>query len=320
MGTVGIIANPHAGKDLRRLTSAAGQVSDGAKIDIVRQCTLGALEGGAEQVLIAADRSGIAERATNRLDDRVQLFEGPATGSRLDSVDAARQLRKRDVSAVIGLGGDGTCRDLATGWPQIPLIAISTGTNNMYPRALNPTAAGLAAGQLASSAAGLSVDEVSVESKRIVVDDGVAERYALVDLALVATNAVGARAVVDEGSLRWVLACLATPASTGLSSIAGQAVTIDHDDPGAVMVTLGPGGTTRRAALSPGEFRTFSEISSQLVSEGLTIDLAGDGVLAFDGERECPLVPGTSAHVDRLGPQHIDIDRTLSLALNRKGP
>ena len=317
MGTVGIIANPHAGKDLRRLTSAAGQVSDGAKIDIVRQCTLGALEGGAEQVLISADRSGIAERATHRLDERVQLFEGPATGSRLDTVDAARQLRKREVAAVIGLGGDGTCRDLATGWPQIPLIAISTGTNNMYPRSLNPTASGLAAGRLASGA--FTVDEVSVESKRIVVDDGVAERYALVDIALVATNAVGARAVVDEDSLRWVLACLATPASTGLSSIAGQTTTIGHGDAGAVLVTLGPGGTKRRAALSPGEFRTFSELSSQLIDEGMTIELDGDGVLAFDGERESPLTAGTSAHVDRLGPQHIDIDRTLSLGLNRKG-
>ncbi len=317
MGIVGIIANPHAGKDLRRLTSAAGQVSDGAKIDIVRQSIIGSLEGGAEQVLIAADRSGIAERAGRRLDSRVELIEGPGTGSRLDSVDAARQLRKRDARVVIGLGGDGTCRDMVTGWPQIPLIAISTGTNNVFPRALNPTASGLAAGHLAAGSVALR--DVAVESKRIVVHDGTDERYALVDLALIDTNAVGARAVVDEGSLRWVLACISTPASTGFSSVAGQIRTLDQNDVGAIMVKLGAGGRAVRAALSPGEFRTLSEISATRVDEGSMVDLGGQGVLAFDGERECPFVAGTKAHVDRLGPLHIDIDRTLSIALDRKG-
>ena len=40
---------------------------------------------------------------------------------------------RHDAGAVVALGGDGTCRDVAIGWPDAPLIAISTGTNNVFP-------------------------------------------------------------------------------------------------------------------------------------------------------------------------------------------
>ena len=177
MGSVGIVANPQSGKDLRRLSSAAGHVSDGVKVDIVRQLTLAALEAGAEHVVLAADRSNIAARAIIGIDDGVELLEGPASGSRLDSVDAAEQMRKREVTTVIGLGGDGTSRDLASGWPAIPLIAMSTGTNNAFPHMLNPTAAGLAAGYLAAGA--VPIPDVSIESKRIVID-GLSKSFELI--------------------------------------------------------------------------------------------------------------------------------------------
>ena len=52
---------------------------------------------------------------------------------------------KAETGAVVALGGDGTCRDVATGWPEAPLIAISTGTNNVFPTAVDGTTAGVAA-------------------------------------------------------------------------------------------------------------------------------------------------------------------------------
>lgn len=322
MGSVGIVANPQSGKDVRRLSSAAGQVSDGVKVDTVRQVTLAALEGGADLVLLAADRSNIAARAINGIGDRVELVEGPATGSRLDSIDAAEQMRKRDVTVTIGLGGDGTCRDLATGWPSMPLIAMSTGTNNAYPKMLNPTAAGLAAGHLAAGS--VAVADVASDSKRIVIDDGDREHYALVDVALIQTNAVGARAVTDSASVRWVLACLAQPTSTGLSSVVARNQLVGPDDDGAVMVMLasaddGNAGEPVRAPLSPGEFSTVWVTDTQHVPEGDSVELSGTGVLAFDGERECLFREGTVAHVDRLGPQVIDVGATLQRALDPEG-
>ena len=47
-GVVGLVANPMAGKDIRRLVSAASPVSDMAKIGIIRRALIGAFEGGAE--------------------------------------------------------------------------------------------------------------------------------------------------------------------------------------------------------------------------------------------------------------------------------
>lgn len=312
MRPVGIIANPQSGKDLRRLTSAAGQVSDGVKVDIVRQLVLGALEAGVERVLLTADRGNLGARASVEFDSRVELLDGPATGSRLDSVDGAEQLAKHDA-VVIGLGGDGTSRDLATGWPGLPLIALSTGTNNVFPKVLNPTAAGLAAGHIATG--NVALDDVAVESKRIVVVDGVRERCALVDVALIGTNAVGARAVTDPSTVRWVLAAIAEPATTGLSTIAAQVGRRSRTDPGALLVRLGPGGRTVRAATSPGEFHTLEVTEVIEVEEGEEVALNGIGVLAFDGEREVPLSPGSVAIVDRLGPLLIDVDATLRAAV-----
>ena len=44
MSTVGLIANPLAGKDVRRFVSAASVNSDRNKIEILKRCVLGALE------------------------------------------------------------------------------------------------------------------------------------------------------------------------------------------------------------------------------------------------------------------------------------
>lgn len=314
MTTVGIVANPQSGKDLRRLTSAAGQVSDGAKIDVVRQVTLAALEAGADDVLLAADRSDIAARAIDGLGSRTELIDGPATGSRHDSVDAAKTLASRGVSVVVGLGGDGTCRDLATGWPGLPLIAMSTGTNNVFPQMLNPTAAGLAAGSIASGR--VHAADVAEACKRIVVTNGDSVRYALVDIALVDTFAVGARAVTDAATLRWVLACRAEPTSTGLSAIAARAGIRTAADDGALFVRLGATGRAVRVPLSPGSFDEVAIAAVEPVAEGQSIDLTGRGVLAFDGERECLLESGATATVDRLGPRLVDVAATLHRALS----
>jgi len=314
---VGIVVNPQSGKDLRRLTSAAGQVSDGVKVDTVRQLILGALEAGVERVLLPSDRSSIGTRAARGLDARVRLFEGPSTGSRLDTIDAAKQLAK-DEAIVVGLGGDGTARDLATGWPGLPLIALSTGTNNVFPSVLNPTAAGLAAGHLATGR--VLLEPVATEAKRIVLteadeeggrEEDMREEGALVDVALIDANAVGARAVTDPATVRWVLACIAEPTTTGLSSIAAQVADLPRTAAGGVLVELGAGGTPVRAALSPGVFSTVEVAAVHPIAEGETVPLPGRGILAFDGERHMALKPGTLARIDRQGPLTIDVGATL---------
>jgi predicted polyphosphate/ATP-dependent NAD kinase len=55
-------------------------------------------------------------------------------------------MHAQGVACVIVIGGDGTSRVVAKGSQEMPLIPLSTGTNNAFPRFLESTLAGLAAG------------------------------------------------------------------------------------------------------------------------------------------------------------------------------
>ena len=318
--TVGIIVNPHAGKDIRRLVSAAGQTSDAVKISIVRRVAAGAIEQGAQRILMSTDTHHLAERAVEGLDGPIEFVESPQTGSHLDTVAAARSMWKAEAGAVVALGGDGTCRDVATGWPDAPLIAISTGTNNVFPSAVDGTTAGVAASLVARG--DVDAAAVTTAAKRVSMRiddprrDTVVHEDALVEVALVDTAFVGARAVSDPATIRWVVACIASPASTGLASIAGRVHPIDRNEPGGVLLRFGSGGRRVRVPLSPGTFSTLDVASVEPLTEGASVEFRGGGVLAYDGERNTPVSADTTVtvSVERSGPRMIDVERTLQLA------
>lgn len=313
--TVGVIVNPQAGKDIRRLASAASHTSDVAKIGIVRRAVLGAVESGVSRILLSADRNNLAAQAIVGIDAgdvSLDLLDTPGTGSRHDTIAAARAMRDNGTDAVVVLGGDGTCRDVAAGWADVPCIAISTGTNNVFPVAIDATSAGLAAGAVARGKVRLS--DVSAQAKRLVIAGvGSEPDVALVDVALIATTFVGARAVQDPASIRDVVACIAEPASTGLSSIIGRVLPIARCEPGAAHLRLGAEGSPVRVPLSPGAFSTVGVIEARRFDSDESICLAGPGVLAFDGERHQRLEKDETVQltVDRSGPRVIDVRRTL---------
>jgi len=67
MSTVGIIVNPNAGKDIRRLVTPATHTSDGTKVGIVRRAIVAAFESGATKVLLMPDRHRLSEKAAEGL-------------------------------------------------------------------------------------------------------------------------------------------------------------------------------------------------------------------------------------------------------------
>lgn len=320
MGIVGVVVNPLAGKDLRRLVSAATHTSDGAKIGIVRRVVAAAAETGASEILLARDRHRLAERAVEGLDAPVRLLDDELTDTRADTVAAATRFWKEGAGAVVALGGDGTCRDVAIGWPDAPLIAISTGTNNVYPTSIDGTSAGTAAALIALDHVPLA--EVSQHTKRVVVrcsDDGYGVAFddiALVEAALINTTFVGARAVHDPQTIRAVVAAIAHPASTGLSSIAGRLAPCSARDEHGIFVRIGPGERAVRVPLAPGSFATLEIAETSDLPLGREVVLTGPGVLAYDGERDRRLGPGSTVrlHVDRNGPCLVDVGRALALA------
>lgn len=325
ISTVGVIINPHAGKDIRRLVSAAGQTSDAVKIGIVRRTVVGALEQGAQRVLLSSDTHQLAERAVEGLVGPIEFVESPLTGSHLDSVAAARSMWKDDAGAVVVLGGDGTCRDVAIGWPDAPLIPISTGTNNVFPGTLDGTTAGVAAALVATGA--VDVADVGHVAKRVAlrIDDPsrgtVHHDTALVEAALIGTTFVGARAVNDPSTIRWVVAAIAEPASTGVASIAGRVHPVGRCERGGVLLRLGAdrdgtAGRRVRVPLAPGHFATVDVQSVEPLAPGEPVEVAGGGVLAYDGERTTPVGDdaGITVSIEASGPRIIDVEAALVAA------
>src|ERR687887_268823 len=114
MSRVGIIANPAAGKDIRRLVAHGSTFDNNEKINIVRRVLLGLDALGVEQVDYMPDTYTIVPRAAVTL--RLRPLPMPVLGTPGDSGEAARRLADLGVGCVVALGGDGTNR----------IVAIST--------------------------------------------------------------------------------------------------------------------------------------------------------------------------------------------------
>jgi predicted polyphosphate/ATP-dependent NAD kinase len=314
---VGIIVNPWAGKDIRRLHAPVGHSPDTAKIGIVRRIAIGALEAGAARVIATRDLGRIAERALAGIDG-AHLVDGPGTGSALDSRRGAALLSEVGCAPIVVLGGDGTCRDVAVGAPNATMIAISTGTNNVFPVMIDGSSAGTAAGLIARGVIAVSavgrpakVLHVTIERPGHVTEHDMA----LVDVALTEDAHTGARAVLRPESIRAVIAAIATPTSTGLSAIAGRVSPISRHAPGAVVVLL-TGDRKVRVPIVPGAFDVVTIGAIDVLADGQSVRLHGPGALAYDGERQRILTADTVVTITVRfdGPTIVDVDRALHCA------
>jgi hypothetical protein len=79
------------------------------------------------------------------VDAELEILDIGANVSPLDTAKAAQAMRDRGVKVLITLGGDGTNRTIAKVWPDVTLVPMSTGTNNVFPSLVEPTVAGAAA-------------------------------------------------------------------------------------------------------------------------------------------------------------------------------
>ena len=314
-GVVGLVANPMAGKDIRRLVSAASPVSDMAKIGIIRRAFIGAFEGGADVLLVSDDRSALARRAAEGVDGDVRPLDVAVMSTSSDSQRAAATMREAGAGAVIVLGGDGTHRDVTKGWREAPMVTLSTGTNNVFPRSVEATLAGQAAGLVASGRVVLAACARRAQVIEVAPDGGGTD-LALVDVGLSAGAFTGSRAVWDVEAIRAVVAVIAEPASVGLSAIAAAALPHDRNETGGVHVVLGPdaaSGRTVRAPIAPGRFETLHVVEARRLTQDDAVRVEGPGVLSFDGERDLVLDDGGATLTIRSdGPWVIDVAASLA--------
>ncbi len=322
MATVGIIASPSAGKDVRRLVGHAGSTGDVDKIAVIRRAALGVIESGVDRLLYLDDTRHLIQRALEGVPHgnvQVEPINQAVMGTGRDSEKAAKALKSEGAGAVIVFGGDGTNRDVAKGWHNLPLLPLSVGTNNVFPFHMEATVGGVAAGLVARNL--VFIKEVAKQAKVIKVeyDDGQSD-LALVDLVLVSGEFIGSRAIWDVANLQEGIFAIAESATVGLSSIAATLGTIDRNENAAMYVKMGEGNTTVRAPIAPGTYETIPIKAFKKIDLEEKISMKGPGVLAFDGERDRVLQDDETivVSVSKEGPWVINTHRALDLANIKK--
>ncbi|GHO95036.1 ATP-NAD kinase [Reticulibacter mediterranei] len=324
---VGIIANPASGRDIRRLVAHGTVFDNNEKTAIIRRVLVGLASVGATRVAYMPEHDfgivprALAERSGQRASTYAALTVEPLTmplaGTSADSTLAATLLAEAGAGCIITLGGDGTNRAVAKGSGAVPLIAISTGTNNVFPSFIEGTLAGIAAGLIANSDVGYTTSyrspwmEVSV--------DGAVREYALVDVVASAYPFVGTRAIWDLDLVREVVLARVAPATIGLSSLGGMLLDheMDADQRPGMHVVLGSGGKEVLAALAPGLVQWVGVRSHRRLAVDDVVQLQQSvGTIALDGEREIECLATTSIEV-RLcadGPVVVDVAAALAAA------
>lgn len=316
-GCVGCIANPMAGKDIRRLVAYGSRIDNQEKVNMVRRILLGLESAGVAAVLLMPDTFQIADKALEGIHQPLQLrmhiLEMEVRGDAKDSLQAAQSMCEAGAHCLLVLGGDGTHRVVAKASGTIPLVPISTGTNNVFPQMLEGTVAGLAAGFYARHAPQL--DGVILPTKRLEIwRDGALHDIALVDVAVSAQQFVGARALWDVSGIQELFLTQGTPSNIGLSSIAGWSHPITMADAAGLHLILGHGGRLVRAPIAPGLILPVGISHERLIEPGERIPIRhAPAMLALDGERELLVRPGEQWEVALSwdGPKVLDIDRTL---------
>jgi predicted polyphosphate/ATP-dependent NAD kinase len=313
--TVGLIANPAAGRDIRRLTARASVVPNHEKASIVRRLLHGLAAAGVDTVVYLADNAGIVATAIDggRPPLTMDALDFRAHGWASDSTDAAGLLAAAGVGAIVTLGGDGTNRAVAAACGDVPLVAISTGTNNVFPTMVDGTVAGLAAGLVATGA--VAADRVARRVKRVEVQAAGTADFALVDAAACTDPFVGTRAIWDPGRVRALVLTRAEPWSVGLSAIGGGLRPLGPDEPAGLYVELGDGPAVA-AAVAPGVVARVPVRGWRLLELDEPVAFGGDAhTVALDGERELAVDGGATAVVTRNGPRLVDIRATLQAAV-----
>jgi predicted polyphosphate/ATP-dependent NAD kinase len=320
---VGIVANPASGRDIRRLVAGASVVGNADKAGMVLRVLCGLRAAGVERALMMPAGDGLTAgverllRAHASPTPELELLEQRLSGTAADTERAVAAICEAGARAIVVLGGDGTHRIVARSCGELPICALSTGTNNAFPEWRETTFAGLATGYYATGRGG--PDALVREAALHVERDGAGD-LALVDVAVSAERFVGARALWRPHELRELVVSFADPSVVGLAGLAGMLRPLARRGGRALHVRLG-GDSALDVALAPGLITRIGVESFRELAPGERVELEPGGSIALDGEREIELGDGERAAV-RLGdgPLRIDVDAVMAHVATRMQP
>lgn len=316
--TIGLIINPMAGRDIRRLVALASLQSGPEKALVAKRLMAGMAAVPGVEILLPDDRSGFFSWLKDDMgrDMTVRLVPRPL-GEDDSTVLWVRMLEEAGARALVVVGGDGTQRNVAQAHPQVPVLPIAGGTNNVACYLGDQTAGGYAVARYLAD--GMDPDAVGARAKLCHVSlPGGREELALIDVALTRQNYTGAMAIWDPTDVGQLVLAVADAVRPGLSNVGGYHHPVGFADPGGLHLVMGEEGEPIPVVLAPGLMTTFSVRSARRIAFDETVELrasAQGGTLALDGERTVVLHSDTAACVQirRDGPFVLNPARILSL-------
>ena len=330
--TIGVIANPMSGRDIRRLVARASVFPNAEKTNMVLRLIAATGALGVRRVLVSTDTFGVSagvlrdsqRRGANNDPDWPEVeFVGLEllTSTAEDTRALVRRMRAAGAAAIVLLGGDGTVRAAAAEVGDTPIVPLSTGTNNAFPQMWEATVAGSATALVATGAVGAA--EATTRSKVLQVTSGGRTELALVDVCVSTVAHMGARALWQIASLRELYCAFAEPHAIGLSSVAALLHPVARDFPGGVALRLAgdePADRHVTAPIAPGVLARVGvhEVTPMAVGE-TRHSAVGVGTVAVDGEREIEITAQRPVTVTLSGdgPVVVDIPRVLRAAADR---
>jgi hypothetical protein len=320
---VGIVVNPAAGRDVRRLAARAASDTPQAKRNSVARAVIGAAAAGATHFCVVREPFQIGPGAVEnlRIAARFELLDVGASLRPEDTSRAVEAMRKAGCAVLIVLGGDGTNRVVARSWRDAVLLPLSTGTNNVFPWRVEPTAGGAAAGAVAAGAVALADCAPRAKLVEVEIEDE-APDLALIDAAFLVGDSPGNLLPFDPVHLRALVLARAEPHAVGMSPIGGLLLPCGASDEFGVWLRCTGSRAVERpllAPVSPGLYRPVGVSAHGRLAPGEPLEVVGPGLLAFDGDRARELAPGQRAwlRVRRSGPHVIDPGLALAAAAAR---
>jgi len=159
-----------------------------------------------------------------------------------DTIKAVELMKEMEIGCLIVLGGDGTCRLVAKTDLEIPIIPVSTGTNNSYPQFYEGTTVGIAAAYISKNGMG---DKLVTKDKRIEIFlNNKFTDIALIDAMLTNIPYLGSRYVSIVAEMEELIVCRCSAELIGFSSIAGTINICEDDDDFGYRLRIGKGEAT----------------------------------------------------------------------------
>ncbi len=284
---------------------------------------LGLQAVGVTEIFAMPDPYGLATAAASAsgLQVDLQVVALECAHDATDSTRTAARMVDVGCACLVTLGGDGTNRAVAQGSGTTPLLAISTGTNNVFPSPIEGTVAGLAAGLYAR---GLIPAEFAIQpSKRLeVIQANAIIETALVDIASSIAGFIGARAITDTSSLRQLWLTQAVPGCIGLAAVGAHVQPLARQADVALVIDFATHSDEVRARvlapIAPGMAQEVRLRGWRSLAIGEASEVAQlPCILALDGERTCVIArdgPPVSIRATWDGPKLLDVSAIMAYA------